>query len=216
MKKVTLLGLAVVAMMAMALAYTVVAGEKGSCTAEQKAACEAKGEKASMTSATGEKSCAGMSMAQCDKMCDGMSKEECAALCKELTATNAKWEMRHISVTGMTCGGCESSVTTALTKTPGVLKVIKVDHKTGMALVAVDPAKSQDASLTSAVVNNGFKAEIIPAVAHTTTGDKMAGGKMAGGKACCASKDGASASSTDKSCHTEETKTETTTGSTPH
>ena len=210
MKKVALLVLAVVAMMAMVLAYTVVAGEHGSCTAEQKAACQAKGDKASMTSATSEKLCAGMSMAQCDKVCDGMSKEECQALCKELTATNTKWEFRHISVSGMTCGSCESAVTTALTKTPGVLKVIKVDYKTGMALVAVDPTKSQDASLTSAIVNNGFKAEIIPAVAHMTTD-----GKMAGGKACCMSKDGASASG---KCtqDAEETKTETGSTSTPH
>jgi copper chaperone len=215
MKKVTMLGLAVVALMAMALAYTVVAGEHGSCTAEQKAACAAKGDKASLTStptsATSDKSCASMSSAQSEKMCGGMTKDECAALCKEL-GSNTKWEMRHISVTGMTCGGCESSVTTALTKTPGVLKVIKVDHKTGMALVAIDPSKSQDAVLASAVVNSGFKAEIIPAVATTTTTGAKAG------KACCPSKDGSSAtSSTGKTCTTtSETKTETGAASTPH
>jgi copper chaperone len=211
MKKVALMGLAVVALMAMALAYTVVAGEHGSCTAEQKAACAAKGDKASLTSSTtgtATKACTEMSKADCAKLC-GISEAECAALCKELGA-DTKWEMRHISVTGMTCGGCESSVTTALTKTPGVLKVIKVDHKTGIALVAIDPTKSQDAVLASAVVNSGFKAEIIPAVA-TTTGAKTVG------KAGCASKDGASATSTGKTCTTtSETKTETGSASTPH
>jgi copper chaperone CopZ len=208
MKKVALLALAIMAIMAMTLAYTVIAGEHGSCTAEQKAACASKGEKATLTSG---KSCEGMSKAECAKMC-GISEEECKALCKEF-GENTQWELRHISVTGMTCGGCEKSVTTALSKTAGVLKVVKVDHKSGVALVVVDPATSKDAALTTAVVNNGFKAEIIPAVATTTTGTSS---KMVGGKGCCASKEGTSASAKTCTPSADASKTETTTGSTPH
>lgn len=93
----------------------------------------------------------------------GMSVEECKAMCKEL---GGKFELTQISVKGMTCGGCEKSVTAALGDVPGVVKVIKVSYTDGTALVAIDPAKNTSEFLTKAVADQGFSAEIIPAVAR--------------------------------------------------
>jgi copper chaperone len=90
---------------------------------------------------------------------------DCAATCEYA----GKCQFRTISIKGMTCGGCEQSVTTALTATPGVLKVVSVNYKTGTAVVCIDPTKVEDKVITTAVSNTGFEAQIIPAVATTTT-----------------------------------------------
>ncbi|MBU8932965.1 MAG: cation transporter [candidate division Zixibacteria bacterium] len=73
----------------------------------------------------------------------------------------------------MTCGGCESSVSGALSEIEGVIDVFKVSHQAGAAVVCYDPAKLTDKSLlTSAVTKKGFKAELF--VANTTTQSKKA------------------------------------------
>jgi copper chaperone len=135
---------------------------------------------------------------------DHTCSPECIEICK---AMGFKCETISMSVKGMTCGGCEKGIETALLKVDGVLKVIKVSHETGEAMVCVDPTKIDRAVMTAAVVNKGYEAEIIPAVA---TGDTKVTAIQAGAKhACgidpalcakkCASKDA-------KACASKETK----------
>lgn len=147
-----------------------------------KSAYTAKEADAKMISADG-KSCAGTNAAKASadgKACcatsgtkTAMSPEECAKMCGY---TGGKCEVISMSVKGMTCGGCETSVTASLEKVPGVVKVVSVSYKDGIAMVCIDPAKCKTDGLTSAVSNKGFEAEIIPAVATTAT--------TASGKAC--------------------------------
>lgn len=102
------------------------------------------------------------------------AESACSAHKSDVTTAAADADMAgftlvKMSVNGMTCGGCEKSVTAALEKVDGVVKVKKVCSSEGVALVYVDPAKMKDnALLTTAVANKGFAAEVIPAVSKTT------------------------------------------------
>jgi copper chaperone CopZ len=81
---------------------------------------------------------------------------------------------KTMSIKGMTCTGCEQTVTAALMKVPGVVKVASISYKDEKAVVCIDPTKCKDEScLTKAVSDKGYTAEIIPAVAHTVTTEKM-------------------------------------------
>ena len=60
-----------------------------------------------------------------------------------------------LSVTGMTCGGCVSSVQKVLTAVPGVQSV-EVTLTPGQARVLVDPARVDRAALVQAIVDAGF------------------------------------------------------------
>ena len=119
----------------------------------------------------------------------GLTEEECKKLCATM---DGKCEFTEISIKGMTCGGCESILTTALEKIPGVAKVVMISHKEGKAVVAVDHKKAKDDFLVKAVADNGYQAEIIPAVATTVesapapTVDKSKGACDAATKAACA------------------------------
>jgi len=136
-----------------------VASSKAACAsktdakmASSKAACASKTD-AKMAS---DKSCASKAtadMANADGTC------------------NSKYELVSMNISGMTCGGCESAIKTTLAKMDGVVSVKKVCYQSGTAMVYVDPAKMKDkSSMTTAVANKGFNAEIIPAVAKTTDG----------------------------------------------
>jgi copper chaperone CopZ len=122
------------------------------------------------------------------------SAEWTAHDCAKKCGYTGKCEMRSISIKGMTCGGCEKAITAALSELPGVIKVTDICHKAGMAEVCIDPIKVKDEALTTAVVNKGYKAEIIPAVAKSTSADpsKMSSDKVKHGckpgcpKTCCA------------------------------
>lgn len=85
-----------------------------------------------------------------------------------------------LSVVGMTCSGCESSVKEALMSDKGVIRVVSVDYKAGKAVVCYDPDKVESSKLAALVSDKGYKAEIMPAVATSTTD----AGK---GAACCIS-----------------------------
>jgi len=156
----------------------------GTQTAEKGGCPYMKGANATQASATG-KVCTGK---------DGkpMSAEECAKLCP----AGGKCEMVNMSVKGMTCGGCEGTVTAALEKVPGVLKVVSVSYKDGTALVCVDPTKCEKKTLTTAVVDKGYDAQIVPAVATTTTAAAKTDSKSCAkvcspeNKAACAGKKG--------------------------
>ncbi|MEW6049696.1 MAG: cation transporter [Candidatus Zixiibacteriota bacterium] len=138
-------------------ACTAAHGTDGKMISSDGKACPSMG--ATKTSADAKACCA----AHGGKMAS-MTPEECAKMCGY---TGGKCEMVSMSVKGMTCGGCESSVTAALEKVPGVVKVVSISYKDGTAMVCVDPAKCQKDGLTSAVSNKGYEAAIIPAVATT-------------------------------------------------
>ena len=106
----------------------------------------------------------------------GISVEECEDLCKSGSLT-----MVNMSVKGMTCGGCESDVKTALKAVPGVVNVSKVCYKSGSASVYLDTRKGKSDAVVSAVANKGYQVDIIPAVATTTT---VSDAKTASSKTC--------------------------------
>lgn len=195
MRKQILLAVAAIAVLALVAAPAFAGPFCSAKTASaDKAACSAKFGK--LASADGKAACLAKY---------GMTEEECRAMCKEI---GDNCVLTNISIKGMTCGGCEKSVTAALLETPGVVKVVKVSHKDGMALVAIDPKKVENNGLIQAVSNKGFEAQIIPAVAITGSSAKLSGSKYscsahadfssskascssqakAGGKACCAKK----------------------------
>jgi copper chaperone len=60
-----------------------------------------------------------------------------------------------LSVTGMTCGGCVSSVHKVLTALPGVQSA-DVTLTPGQARVVYDPARVDRAALVRAIVDAGF------------------------------------------------------------
>ena len=96
--------------------------------------------------------------------------EECAELENICKKYDGKCETRTISIKGMTCSGCENSVKATILKVDGVLEVLKVSHTSEVAIVCVDPSKMSDNEvLITPIVNKGYKAEIIPAVATTNT-----------------------------------------------
>lgn len=131
-----------------------------------------------------------MTATECSKLC-GMTPEECAKLCGGKENCN----ITKMSIQGMTCVGCEQSVSAALEATPGVIKVVKIDHKEGVAFVCTDVQKCTGDDLTKVVTNKGYKAEIIPAVATTTTAPA---GVSQGCAPSCAKTCGAAATSCTK------------------
>jgi copper chaperone len=140
-------------------------------SSDSKASCAGM-KNASTTSADGKSCCAGHGTAT-SASADG---EKCPA---------TGCEMVTMSVKGMTCGGCETTVRASLEKVPGVVKVMSVSYKDGTALVCMDPKKCKAESLTSAVSDKGYEAEVIPAVAKTTADGKSCAGMD---KAACAAK----------------------------
>jgi len=133
------------------------------------------------------------------KVCDAAK----AAEGSEASAEDGKWSTRTISIKGMTCTGCEETISAALTEVPGVVEIVKICHKSGEAIVRIDPANAKDEMLTAAVVNKGYEAEIIPAVVKTTeSASKSKVCPLSGGPGC--TEKAASKASTEKK--PEETK----------
>ena len=115
-----------------------------------------------------------------------MTPEECAKLCDKKCDKDSKCEFTTFSVKGMTCGGCENSIKTALTKVDGVCKVISISHKDGVAKVCYDAAKTSSDALATVISNKGFGAEVM--LASAITDAKKAGCKSAGTARCCKTK----------------------------
>ncbi len=61
----------------------------------------------------------------------------------------------NLSVEGMTCGGCEKSVSKALLTHAGVNNVA-ADHKTGVIAIDFDDTQIQQSALEQAVEDAGF------------------------------------------------------------
>jgi len=155
MKKLSVMTIAVLALFAFALAPISQAGEGcGSSTSAQ----VSKDANAKLASAN---TCVAKDPAACAASM-GMTQEECQALC-------AKYSLVTMDIKGMTCGGCEKSIEAALVAIPGVEKVAKVSHKEGKAMLFVDPQKAGNDVLVKTVVNKGYTADIIPAVATVET-----------------------------------------------
>jgi len=149
-------------------------------TASKSECTSTKATKAEMVSAE-KKTCSVSGKTVAGEM--NCSPEECAAW-EKMAAKHEGSEVRLMSVKGMTCGGCESSVKASLAKMDGVYEVAKVCHKGEVAVVVVDPKKVQDDALAQTVTNKGYEAQIMPAVATTST---EAGAKKASGdKPSCA------------------------------
>lgn len=139
-------------------------GSKAKTTSANASASSCGGSDLTVKLTSGSKAC-------CDgAMSANCTPEECAEWSKMCEKYNGKCENRTISIKGMTCTGCENSVKAALIGVDGVLNVLKVSHTNEVAIVCVDPSKMTDnSSLITSVVNKGYKAEIIPAVATTIT-----------------------------------------------
>ena len=139
----------------------------------------AAGDKCTKTDKTAVKSASSVSTAtSCDSDGELMKKAE----------ADGEWTVKTISVKGMTCTGCEETLKAELAKVPGVMEIVKVCHKSEEAVVKVDPTKAQDLQLTKAIIDKGYKAEIIPAVAKTATKAKGPVCPMSGGPGCDAMK----------------------------
>ncbi|PPD35622.1 MAG: mercuric reductase [Methylomonas sp.] len=67
-------------------------------------------------------------------------------------------ESVSISVTGMKCGGCENTVTTALMASAGVLSV-KASHKDKQVNVEFDPSQTDLESIEDIITDAGFSVE---------------------------------------------------------
>jgi copper chaperone len=60
-----------------------------------------------------------------------------------------------LTITGMSCGGCVTSVQKILSELPGVHEV-EVTLTPGQARVRYDPARVDPAALTRAIISAGF------------------------------------------------------------
>lgn len=128
-----------------------------------------------------------------------MTAEECAKLCNY----EGKCEVVHIDVQGMTCTGCENSLTTALEKTDGVVKVLSVSHKEGTAVVCFDPDKVKNETLVKTVANKGYKAQL--ATGTVEAGTATAKGEVKAASSCA--KSCAKTCATKSSCASKTTTT---------
>ncbi len=63
----------------------------------------------------------------------------------------------------MTCGGCESQVSSKLAVQEGVSEVLEVDHKSSKAVIKYNPDKADPAKLAGVVSKLGYETELIPA-----------------------------------------------------
>ena len=84
-------------------------------------------------------------------------------------------QTEHLKITGMTCGGCVTSITKALESVRGVSDV-KVSLATGEAAVLFDESLSSSEQLMSAVQRAGYGAQ-------ADSGARVSSHKTKGG--CC-------------------------------
>ncbi len=145
--------------------------------------------KADAAAVNATKTCSAEDKAACSAKL-GLSAEDCEKYCR-----SDKYQMINMSIQGMTCTGCENSVSAKLAKVPGVVKVGKVSHKEGTAVVVIESDLAKSDALVTAVTSEGYKAEIIPAVATMqTVSDKVpAAGCSATKSASCSKTCGAKA-----------------------
>ena len=199
MKRILSVTFGILALAALMVPATAFAGE--GCTAMKSGTASA-----SQVSAKGQ--CTAEMASACSAKL-GMTTEECQKLC-----AGGEYTMVNMSIKGMTCTGCESTISATLAQLPGVVKVGKVNWQEGTAFVLVDNKKVQSEAIVRAVSDKGYQAEIIPAVSVTpigsTTGmdaSHSSGATSAAGCAkTCATPCGTGTAKTEK---TEKTETKT-------
>jgi copper chaperone CopZ len=159
---------------------------------------------ASQASAKGP--CTAGASASCAATCAaklGMTPEECQKLC-----AGGEYTMVNMSIKGMTCTGCESTISACLSQLPGVVKVGKISWQEGTAFVLVDNKKVQNETIVKAVSDKGYQAEIIPAVSVTPIGTQLTGNAQA--PSCGAAAAAGCAKKCSKPCGSSTTTTEKT------
>jgi copper chaperone CopZ len=62
----------------------------------------------------------------------------------------------EVTISGMTCTGCEQTIKTNVTKLEGVSDV-KADFKSGKAIVDFDPNLTDTSKIRSAITKSGYK-----------------------------------------------------------
>ena len=185
-----------VLMMAFMAVTTVVATAGDGCAASKvsktetaEKAHEGCASKTQATQAAAKTGCTGhvdATHAAAKSGCAGHTEAEHAAHKAECTAHGgANCQSVALSIEGMVCQSCESTIKSALMEMPGVLHVEKISYKEGKALVCIDEAKVKDAELVKAVTNKGYKAEVMPAVV-TAAATAEAGATNAAAKSGCA------------------------------
>lgn len=65
-----------------------------------------------------------------------------------------------LKVTGMTCSGCSNHISTALSKTEGIISQ-EVKYPGDMATVKYDPDKISEKEIIDVIVKTGYKAEVM-------------------------------------------------------
>ncbi|MEO1857138.1 MAG: heavy-metal-associated domain-containing protein [Rubritalea sp.] len=104
----------------------------------------------SMVSFAGAETTSPAAKTECKTECATKSKEDCMKAC-----STDKAIVTHFNVTGMTCGGCSKSLTTALTAIKGV-DIKKICHKSGCVdVVLTDGATA--AQVKEVITKKGFK-----------------------------------------------------------
>jgi copper chaperone len=63
-----------------------------------------------------------------------------------------------LTVTGMTCGGCESAVKRVLSTVPGVSRV-HASHATNTVAVSFDPAQTTRQAIASRIESAGYRVQ---------------------------------------------------------
>ncbi len=132
--------------------------------------------------------CPGAKAAAAKKVCPStqMTAEQCAKACDY----KGECKLASFSVKGMTCAGCENTITGALEKVDGVIKVVSVSHKDEKAVVCYDPTKVKDVTLGSTISRKGYKAAVMTD-APAAAGAEVKAAKSGCAKSCaatCASK----------------------------
>lgn len=83
--------------------------------------------------------------------CGGGGKKEVKAVVAKETA------MIEVSITGMTCAGCENTIQSSLAEVPGVIGVT-ASHTAGNAIVEYNPALVDSVKIKEAVNSCGYNA----------------------------------------------------------
>ncbi len=85
---------------------------------------------------------------------------------------------KKLSVSGMTCAGCEASIESGLRKLPGVVKA-KASAPAGTVSVIFDPEKAKPSSFEETIAALGYTVEAAPAGAVQKPGYLKAAGTLA-------------------------------------
>lgn len=91
-------------------------------------------------------------------------------------------EKVQLKVTGMTCGGCAKSVTSAVEEIEGVSST-EVSFETSLATIEFDDEQTNVKSIVKAIKKAGYEADVA-----TEEDIKAAMGDTGKKKACCAGK----------------------------